>query len=104
MQFIRASLVGEFILARNGQIELFAGTVEDKFGEHPVRWRMAHCLSGLGDRKDMSALLAGRRRSTGRADVQIKVLLTVRTARLLVVDIRRENPGTFRADHADFGL
>src|SRR6266851_175015 len=101
-QLIRTSLIGQCIFASDRQIELFAGTVEDELREHPMRWRMTNCFGGFRDGKDVAALPAGRRSATCRARVQIKPVLAVRTASLLVVDIRRENPGTLRADHADF--
>src|SRR5438445_12660347 len=67
-----------------------------------MRWRTTCGLGGFRDGKDMTAFPAGRRNALCRACVQIKLVLAVRTASLLVVDIRGENPGAFRADHADF--
>jgi len=40
-----------------------------KLGEHPVRWRMTNRLGGFCDRKDVAALLAGRRRAACRTCV-----------------------------------
>ena len=52
----------------------------------------------------VAALSASRRRAACRTYMQIKPMSAVRTARLLVINIRGENPRTFRADNADFWL
>ena len=65
---------------------------------------MANFLGGLRDGKDVVAFSAGRRRTICRASVQIKIVLAMGTATLLIVDICGENSSAFRADYADFWL